>query len=515
MTEITQYTITVGNNTNVTAATQNLTAEQQKALQELQKMVPGDISISADGVVSITSQKGLALFNNFCQQNGIQDSSTNRLMELHAPEGTTLPLEGLKSASAFCASFGGGQTDPSKMSFTELMTLMLMMSYASEEERRRVLSEVKSTQMQIAMEVAVATWETSREAAEKTYSAEVMQAWGTIASGIASGAMAIGSAAFSLKTSPKQGKLADNNKKLENSKLLQNQADLQTELKLPDTKPETIQAKQTEVKQQIQRKEAQIQQKEAQIEPKKAQIEQKQKAIDEANEKGDITQKKQLEAEKIGLENELRDLKGLNTDKIADKQAQIEQKQKAIDEADETGDLTQKKQLEAEKIGLENELDALKRPTQLKDEVKGLKVQEAKLDELTKIGKKIEEKGLTPEDRLGDGEIKLLKYGNKKLEAEISELSAKSGAISSLSQSVSSVLKGAFDLQAAGFKREAAFLEAESRLLDTFRGVLQSQIQGVDSSINSATQNMQKIAGSLKQVLDETYNILTSIARNI
>jgi hypothetical protein len=151
MAEITQYMITVGNNTSVTATTQDLTAEQQKALFELQKTLPGDISISADGVVSITSQKGLALFNSFCQSNGIKDSSTQALMQIDIPGNSTLPLEGLKSASAFCASFGDGKTDPAKMSFPELMTLMLMMSYASEEERRQVLSEVKSTQMQIAM----------------------------------------------------------------------------------------------------------------------------------------------------------------------------------------------------------------------------------------------------------------------------------------------------------------------------------------------------------------------------
>jgi hypothetical protein len=67
-------------------------------------------------------------------------------MQIDIPKGFLLPLEGLKSASAFCARFESGQIAPSKISFVELITLMLMMICASEEDRRRALAEVKVTQ---------------------------------------------------------------------------------------------------------------------------------------------------------------------------------------------------------------------------------------------------------------------------------------------------------------------------------------------------------------------------------
>jgi chromosome segregation ATPase len=77
---------------------------------------------------------------------------------------------------------------------------------------------------------------------------------------------------------------------------------------LPDTKAETIQAKQREVKNEIQQKEQQIQENQEIIDTndkafdqKKAQIEAKQEEI--AGEV-DQTRKKELEADKIGLENE-------------------------------------------------------------------------------------------------------------------------------------------------------------------------------------------------------------------
>ncbi|MDR2602995.1 MAG: hypothetical protein LBC11_00325 [Puniceicoccales bacterium] len=522
MTEITQYQITIGNNTNVTATTNNLTTEQKKALLELQNMVPGDISISADGVVSITSQKGLALFNSFCQQNNIL-SSSDTLMQIDLPKGSSLPAEGLKSASAFCASFGGGKTDPSKMSFTELMTLMLMMSYASEEERRRVLSEAKSTQMQIALEVAVATWETSRDAAEKNYSAETLQAWGTIASGIVSAGAAIGSAVYSAKASPKQGKLSDNNKKLENDQLLKSQAELKDELELPDTNSQTIKTKQEEIKTQIQRKEAEIRNSQADVkareeaiksneegiqtytEEHKAEIEQKNKEIEQKDKEisdkktqiraePDPNKNKQLEAELEGLKSEKAKLK-VEKDNLVKEKYELEAPINKVNEINE--------RLRAENAKPEKELE----------ELKG---KEAKLEKLVEINKKIQEKGLDPHgDRLSKGEIQYLEYENKKLGAEVSQLESKSDALSKFGKAASDIIKGGLDLPAAFQKRQAAFSEADARLSDAWRGVVQSQIQGMDASINSANQNMQKIASTLKQVLDETYNIMTSIARNI
>ncbi|MDR0693597.1 MAG: hypothetical protein LBF49_03470 [Puniceicoccales bacterium] len=501
MTEITQYTITVGSNTNVTATTRDLTAEQKKALYELQKMVPGDISISADGVVSITSQKGLALFNDFCQQNGIQDASTNKLMEINAPAGTTLSLEGLLSASAFCARFGRGKTDTSKMSFTELTTFALMMTYASEEERRRGLSEAKSAQTEIARKIAVDTWRTSREAAEKTYSAERWQAWGTIASGAASLAMAVGSGIFSLKASPRQGQLADNNKRLENNKLLQEQKTLKTDLELPDTKPETVKAKQERVRQQIQQKQEQINDNQAKIKVNDESIEANNKIIE--------TKQVQIEA----------------------KQVQIETAQKAENPAQSSRFIYEKTKLESENTKLNEEITALETQngrltasaveaeteiTKLESELATLKVQDEKLTRLSEIGQEIKKKGIDPnKDSLSEDEVKELKWANKKLEAEIAKFTGWSNTISSLSQSSSSVVKGSLDLHAAGSKKEASFLEIESRLSDTFRGVVQSQIQGTDSSINAANQNMQKIINALKQALDDAYSIKTSIARNI
>ncbi|MDR2432319.1 MAG: hypothetical protein LBD34_01020, partial [Puniceicoccales bacterium] len=285
MPEIAEYRITVGNNTNVTATTKNLTAEQQKALQELQKMVPGDISISADGVVSITSQKGLALFNSFCQQNNISDTH-GALMQIDVPEGTTLPLEGLKNASAFCTSFGRGETDPSKMSLTELMTFMLMMTYASEEEHRRVLSEVKATQLQIAMEVAINTWESSREAAEKTCNAETLQAWGTVASGVANAFIAIGSAVYTPKASAsKREQLASNKYDLAKNQSLQDQQKLQTELEMADSQQVTIEAKQAEINTEIQQSEKELtahqQKKQNEVKVKNEEIAEKNEAITE------------------------------------------------------------------------------------------------------------------------------------------------------------------------------------------------------------------------------------------
>jgi uncharacterized protein YoxC len=96
------------------------------------------------------------------------------------------------------------------------------------------------------------------------------------------------------------------------------------------------------------------------------------------------------------------------------------------------------------------------------------------------------------------------------------DIQEKVGMIGKLGEAVASVTKGSvFDLNAAESKRKAAFLEADAKLLDSFRSVILSQTQGIDSSINAATQNMQKITGGLKQVLDETYNVLSGIARNI
>jgi hypothetical protein len=192
-------------------------------LLELQKFALGDISISPDRVVSIASQKGFALFNNFCRANNIFNSSRNALMQIDVPKGSSLPLQGLKSASAFWASFGSGEIAPSKMSFVELMTLMLMMTYSSEEDRRRALAEIKVTQNQIALDVAVDTWETSREAAEKSHSMETFQAWGIIASGIASGAIAAGSIAYSGMATVKQAEVNENNDKLAEDQLLKDQ----------------------------------------------------------------------------------------------------------------------------------------------------------------------------------------------------------------------------------------------------------------------------------------------------
>ncbi|MDR1528114.1 MAG: hypothetical protein LBS22_00805 [Puniceicoccales bacterium] len=510
MTESTQYTVTVGHNTNVTATTQDLTAEQLEALRELQRTAPGDISISAEGVITITTQKGLELFNNFCRQNNVLDS-TSTLMQIEVPAGTTLPLAGLQSASAFCARFGGGETDPSKMSFVELMTLMLMMTYASEEERRRTLAEVKSVGMQIAMEVAVATWETSRDAAEKSYRAEVVQAWGAIASGIASTAMAVGSAFYALKASPHQGQLSENNKKLENNQLLENRAELQKEFDLPNTNPETIDSARAGVNQQIQQKEELIRLNQEKMEMNRDSIAANDRTVADKQIEIDARQT-EIDARQTEIDNmpDGSAKQGAVREQLAARQEQFAAEQKQLAARNELTDLkVQNYHLKAANVKTEGD------NKKLESELKGLKTQEAKLDHLTEIDRKIQEKGLGPRDSLSKGEIDALKNANAALEAEVAALTAKANSISSLSQSISSIIKGAPDLVAASYKQQAAFLEADARLLDTFRGVIQSQIQSVDSSINSANQNMQKIAGNLKQVLDEIYNIKTSIAHNI
>jgi hypothetical protein len=86
--------------------------------------------------------------------------------------------------------------------------------------------------------------------------------------------------------------------------------------------------------------------------------------------------------------------------------------------------------------------------------------------------------------------------------------------LTNLGQSASRVIEGAFKLKAAGHKREAAFLEADARLLDTFRDVIQSQTQDIDSSINSANQNMQKTRATLNMYSMKP-TIMSGIIRNI
>jgi hypothetical protein len=565
MTEYQNVTITVGNNTSVIATTKDLTAEQRKMLLELQRIAPGDISISPDGVVSITSKQGLALFNSFCRENNILDSS-DALMQIEVPEGTSLPMEGLNSASAFCDSFGIGGMDPSKMSFIELMTLMLMMTYASEEDRRRALAEVKVTQNQIALDVAIDTWETSREAAEKSYSMETFQAWGTIASGIASGAIAVGSTAYSLSAASKQAEVNKNNDKLAKDQLLKDQKQLQAELNLPNTEQPTINAKKTEVQTAITEKEKLIEAKQKEIKsaqqekigngdeaPTRQQaIDAKQKEIDANNEKINAnkekiekidTNERAIEANQKEIDAKTQEVRELTDtpeneaklkDLLQEQLTLMEKKSELLEKRDElrgggtiaaekTRLTEEKTQLVGEKTELERAKTDLAKPitdlekakTELERELEGFKVQGAKLARLESVNKQIEDKGITSGDALTPGQIKELENKNEQLRIEIKEIETKGGALAGLGQTVSGVIKGGIDLIAAEYKRKAAFLEADVRLLDTFRGAIQSQTQGIDSSINSANQNMQKIASNLKQVLDEAYSTMSGIIRNI
>jgi hypothetical protein len=71
--------------------------------------------------------------------------------------------------------------------------------------------------------VAIDTWETSREAAEKSYSMEIFQAWGIIVSRIASSGMAIGNAIYSARAIAKQAEMNENNDKLAKNQLLKEQ----------------------------------------------------------------------------------------------------------------------------------------------------------------------------------------------------------------------------------------------------------------------------------------------------
>ncbi|MDR1232884.1 MAG: hypothetical protein LBJ75_01295 [Puniceicoccales bacterium] len=453
MTGITQqYTVTVGNNTNVTATTQDLTAEQQKALAELQKKAPGDISISADGVISITSRRGLSLFNSFCANNRIQDSSTNSLMKIDAPTNSPRKLlAGLKSVSAFCTNFGNGEIDPSKMNLTELMTLMFIMTYEADQEKSQALSDAKKTEMAVAAKMAVTAYEANRTAAEKTYTMEIFQAVGNIAAGCVGAGIAIGGTIYAAKSSlhQKQTQLNDNDQKLKNNQLLQDQADLKAELNLPDTQGATIEARRAEVKQEIATKSQQINAKQQDIDNKQIEI----------NSTEDLTAKKELEADKIGLEN-------------------------------------QKKNLNSE--------------------LEGLKAKEGKLEQLSRVNEAIEKKGITPEkDSLSDGEVKGLEAENKQLEAGITAIKGRVDMLTSLSGSVQSIIKGAFDLYTSGYKKEAAFLGAEAQISEAFRNAILSNVQGLDASINTANQNMQKSASALKQMSDETYNVMASIAQRI
>jgi hypothetical protein len=594
MTEYQNVSITVENNTTAIATIKDLTAEQEKKLLELQKFAPGDISISPGGVVSITSQKGLALFNSFCRENNILDSSSNALMLIDMPEGSSLPLEGLKSASAFCASFGRGGTAPSQMSFTELMTLMLMMTYSSEEDRKRALAEVKVTQNQIALDVAVDTWETSREAAEKSHSMETFQAWGTIASGIASGAIAVGSSAYSFSAARKQSAVEKNNDQIDRCKLLQERNNLQDQLKLQDTKPNTIDAKRAEVQTAITEKEKLIEAKQQAIKSeqmhreegdnkptRQQQIDANQKEIDakndqikKNNEKIEAidTNDKEIKANEQAIKDNQDKISAKTTEtdearrkeeanRTPEEKAKLKELEKLTQEQEKLGnqkaELLNKRedlkgdadsigakrkvlqdantQLEQDKAQLEEAKAKLAEPitklvgekAEFERELEGFKDQEEKLARLEMVNKKIEaevkdkhigedEAKRTPEQpkKLED-KIKGLENKNEKLQTEIKTFDTRSGTLTGLGQSVSGVMDGFFKLLAAGYKREAAFLEADVRLLDTFRGVIQSQTQGIDSSINSANQNMQKIASNLKQVLDEAYSTMSGIIRNI
>ncbi|MDR2778868.1 MAG: hypothetical protein LBB16_01095 [Puniceicoccales bacterium] len=579
MTELAQLTITVGNNTNVTATTVNLTEEQQQKLRELQKIVPGDISISADGIVSITSQKGLALFNNFCQTNNISNSSSG-ILQIPPATASSLQLEGLKSASNFCASFGNGEMDPSKMSFTELTTLMFMMSYSSEEERHRALANVKGTQNEVAMKISVDTWAASREAADKTCSAETFQAWGTIASGIASGTAAIGGAAYSMKATSGQKQLNENNDKLTKNQLLNDQKNLQRQLGLSDTTQESIDTKRTEIGQKIEAKEAEIKAKEAEIKSKldehvddngdvvdgeggksrqeaiKAKDEEIKSKLDEhvddngdvvdgeggtvtsrkdaieANDKAIEANDKAIEAKRADISKVDREIKEANTTEPKDdaKISELNAHKSELNEELKTlnGEQTQ---LAEKRSNLCKELDPLyetktklEKPIgQLQADMGGLqremKIQQTQLGQLEQLTgvqdglKKLE--GVNVGDGLTEGQIKELESQNAKIQTEIRTHETRGKAFTDLGPSIGSILKGSSDMVAAVYKREAAFVDAEVRVMDAYRGVVQSQIQNFNDSINSTNQNMQKTANNLKQIVDESYGVMGNITHNI
>jgi hypothetical protein len=502
---IQQYSVTVGNNTNVTATTQDLTAEQQKELAELQKKAPGDISISADGVISIASLKGLSLFNSFCVDNGIQDSSTNSLIKIDAP--TNLPrnlLAGLKNASAFCAM----SKDPSKMSLSDIMKEVAMIMCEVDGEKNRILAEVRNTQLGVAAKMGKEAYEAKREAAEKTYTMEVFQAVGSIVSGVVSAALTAGSAVYSAKGGlhQKQAQLNTNNQKLENNQLLQDQAKLKAELNLPDTQGATIEAKKVEIRQEIATKSQQMQANQEKIEVNNSFIEENNKSI--------ATKQQAIDAKQAEIDTKQQEIEAAGGD--PEKQSRLSHEKSKL-EGEKTELESEQTDLEAQNHGLKAGNTVIEgENAKLGSELEGLKTQGGKLEQLPRVNEAIEKKGITPKkDSLSDGEVKGLEAENKQLEAEIKNIETKSNTLTSFSGPVQSVIKGVVDLYAAGLKKEAAFLDAEAQLLETFRSTILNNVQGLDASMNAANQDAQKNISALKQTLDEAYNILTSIARNI
>lgn len=465
MSDAVKYTITVGNNTSVTATKYEINDKQLKQLEALAQS--GDISLDkTTGIITAKTSHGLVV------AGAIVGVPIDEMMDVDGLPGEI--CRGMTHESTMAAINRFSSTNPDEMSLSELMTCMMMMVYQSESERREALQTAKGSQLLIQMDQARMAWSQSREAAEKEFSNALMTAIGTISSSVISAGMGIAGGIV-------QGVASYYNN-------------------ASQAKAKTLQ---------------------------KAQLSKKVDGLQKKAENIALDNAKKIEANNKTIQNndeKIKDKGNTNQDTIlSEEMTKLESDNVKLKKENEA--LKEKN----EKLGFDESGKALRNDkdiinyegTELENDQTYQQIKELGgiiysngtiTDNVSDVpwGKKKE----GPNDGDTDINVGHLRQQNEELESKARSLSTLANGLQSASV-IGQVFAGGFQIGAAYAQKDAAFLRAEAQLTDAFRNFSAAMVQNIDSSANQALQQMNQLVSSLKEVFRSAYEIECSIARNI
>lgn len=464
MSDAVKYTITVGNNTSVTATKYEINDKQLKQLEALAQS--GDISLDkTTGIITANTSHGLVA------AGALMGVSFDELMAIdglsHESNKATVHESIMSSINRFSS------TNPEDMSLSELMTCMMMMVYMSESERREALQTAKGSQLLIQMDQARMAWSQSREAAEKSFDNALMNSIGTICSGVISAGMGIAGGIVQSRVNhynKMAAKAEDDIKKADLAqqyKTAKNEADNSN-----DNFNQKVDAKAKENAQKIQQNDEKIK---TVTEPEKANLE---------------SENQQLQADnaKLGYDAQGNKKNSLTVDY---KKSSLQSDYAAKEAAD-------------------------KKVTDLEDKIKKMG------GEIDQNGVIVDQNGKSKvpwgQQQGADGfeniDKEMLTRDATRYKEKASDLSTKVNMLQNVGV-LGQVVAGGFQIGAAYAQKDAEFLRAEAQLTDAFRNFSAAMVQNIDSSAQQAIQQMEKLVSSLKEVFRAAYDIECSIARNI